>query len=192
MKIVMLILAAGCSQQTGVFKPLLPVGETSALCRAVCLGIQEKIHMISVVTGYHHDEVITELSNCQAKNVRHIYNAKYADGTFSSIKAGIRSLPRDTDGILLMPIDQCTIGSDTLDKLIASFILSGSRTVVYPTYHGVRGYPLLIPYCVTGDIYNYTGHEGLLGYLSQFPSVDVEIDDPCLLYGMDTPHDLTS
>ncbi len=189
MKIAMLILAAGFSQRMGVLKPLLPVGDASALCRAVGLGVREKIHMISVVTGHRHQEVEAALYDCRAKNIRHIYNGKYAEGMFSSVKAGVHSLPGDIDGFFLLPADHCAVSPDTLEKLIAAFILSEGKSVIYPVYKGARGHPPLIPYCYAEGVKSYDGGDGMKGYLSAYPCAEVEIDDPGILIDMDTPED---
>jgi CTP:molybdopterin cytidylyltransferase MocA len=188
----MLILAAGFSQRMGVLKPLLPVGGETALCRAVGLGRHEKIHTISVVTGHRHEEVEAALLHCRAKNVRHIHNAKYADGMFTSVVTGVRSLPSDIDGFFLLPVDHCAVHPDTLEKLIAAFILSEGQHIVYPVCQGERGHPPLIPYAFAAGVRDYDGKGGMQGYLSQFPSVEVDIDDPGMLLDMDTPEDYKS
>lgn len=188
-KIAMIVLAAGFSSRMGVSKPLLPVGPDSALVRTVGLGKLERIHMISVVTGSNHEEVEAELLKAHAKNIRHIYNSHFADGMFSSVKAGIHSLPADTDGFFLLPVDHCAVRPDTIEKLMTAFILSDGHSVIYPSYKGERGHPPLIPYRVALDIKNYSGEDGMRGYLAGFPSGSVEVDDPAVLIDMDTPDD---
>jgi CTP:molybdopterin cytidylyltransferase MocA len=189
LKIAMIILAAGFSQRMGVLKPLLPVGETSALSRAVSLGRHEKIHMISVVTGHRHEEVEAALLDCHAKNVRHVHNARYADGMLTSVKAGIRSLPTDVDGFFLLPVDVCAVRPETLEKLMTAFILSEGEHIVYPTTQGRRGHPPLIPYALAAGLRDYDGDNGMQGYLSGFSFEEVELEDPGILMDMDTPDD---
>lgn len=189
MKIAMIILAAGLSQRMGVLKPLLPVGHTTALQRAVELGKNEHIHMISVVTGFKHDIVEADLQSYHAKNIRHIYNKQFDDGMFSSVKSGVQSLPSDIAGFLLLPVDLCSVSADTIKKTIAAFILAEGRTVVYPVYNGERGHPPLIPAAFSADIKNYNGPDGMKGYLSQFPADEVIVDDAGILLDMDTPPD---
>jgi putative nucleotidyltransferase with HDIG domain len=189
MKIAMIILAAGFSERMGVLKPLLPVGGESALQRAVSLGRHEKIHSISVVTGHRREEVEAELLRCRAKNVRHIYNARYAEGMFTSVKAGIHSLPNDIDGFLLLPVDHCGVHPDTLEKVIAAFVLSSGQAVVYPTYNGDRGHPPLIPYRFAAGIRDYDGSDGMRGFLAPYPFEEVDIDDRGILLDMDMPRD---
>ncbi len=189
MKIAMILLAAGFSERMGVLKPLLPVGEGSALQRAVRLGRTEKVHVISVVTGHRHEEVEAELDRFRTKNVRHIYNAHYAEGMFSSVKAGIHSLPHDIDGFLLLPVDHCAVRPSTVEKVIAAYILSEGRTVIYPTAGGKRGHPPLIPRAFVEGIREYDGPDGLRGFLSPFPYNEVEVDDAGVWLDMDTPAD---
>jgi molybdenum cofactor cytidylyltransferase len=185
----MIVLAAGFSERMGVLKPLLPVGEGSALERAVCLGKTEKVHLISVVTGHRHEEVEAELDRFRAKNVRHIYNARYAEGMFSSVKAGIHSLPHDIDGFLLLPVDHCAVTPLTVEKVIAAFILSEGRAVINPVSGGRRGHPPLIPRAFVEDIRDYDGADGLRGFLSNCPHDEVEVDDAGIWLDMDTPSD---
>jgi CTP:molybdopterin cytidylyltransferase MocA len=187
MKIAMIILAAGYSERMGVLKPLLPVGGESALLRTVGLGKSEKVHVISVVTGYRHEDVETELYRGRAKNVRHIYNAGFDDGMFSSVKAGVHSLPHDVDGFLLLPVDHCAVKPETVEKVIAAFLLSGGGAVVYPATNGRRGHPPLVPRAFVGNIREYDGADGMQGFLAQFPSEEVDVDDGGIFLDMDTP-----
>ncbi|SHI21412.1 CTP:molybdopterin cytidylyltransferase MocA [Sporobacter termitidis DSM 10068] len=189
MKIGLIILSAGYSQRMGVLKPLLPVGEESALHRAVGLGKLEKVHTISVVTGYRHEDVEAELDRCRAKNVRHIFNSRFSEGMFTSVKAGIHSLPADLDGFFLLPVDHCAVRPETLEKIIAAFILDNGKTVVYPTYNGRRGHPPLIPRGFAAGLRDYDGADGMRGYLSRFPAAEVETDDGGTVTDMDTPAD---
>ena len=192
MKIAMIILAAGYSERMGVLKPLLPVGGESALERAVGLGKTEKVHVISVVTGFRHEDVEAELDRCRAKNVRHIYNARFADGMFSSVKAGIHSLPHDIDGFLLLPVDHCAVKPETVEKVLAAYILSEGRTIIYPVDSGRRGHPPLIPSAFVDGIKDYDGADGMRGFLSQYPFDEVEVDDAGIYLDMDTPSDYSA
>ena len=189
MKIAMIILSAGYSARMGVLKPLLPVGGQSALLRAVGLGKTEKVHVISVVTGFRHKDVEAELYTCRAKNIRHIYNAAFSEGMFSSVKAGIHSLPHDVDGFLLLPVDHCGVRPETVEKVIAAFILAKGRTIVYPVTDGRRGHPPLIPRAFVENIGDYDGTDGMQGFLKPYPFDEVEVNDPAISLDMDTPDD---
>ena len=188
----MIILAAGYSKRMGVLKPLLPVGETRALQRAVSLGKAEKVHVISVVTGYRHTDVEAELIACRAKNLRHIYNTRFDEGMFSSVKAGISSLPHDIDGFLMLPVDHCAVKPETVEKVIAAFVLAKGLRVIYPVTDGKRGHPPLIPRAFVEDIRDYDGAGGMRRYLSQYPYDEVEVNDAGIYLDMDTPSDYSA
>jgi hypothetical protein len=108
---------------------------------------------------------------------------------FTSVKAGIHSLPGDIDGFFLLPVDHCAVSPDTLDKVIAAFILANGEAVVYPTHRNEQGHPPLIPYSFAADIKTYDGFDGMRGYLSAYPFEEVEVSDPGILLDMDTPRD---
>ena len=189
MKIGLVILAAGYSERMGVLKPLLPVGGESALHRAVGIGKTEKVHIISVVTGFRCGDVEAELLKYRAKNIRIVNNSRFDEGMFSSVKAGVHSLPSDLDGFFLLPADVCAIQPETLEEIIAAFVLEKGESVLYPTFDGRRGHPPLIPYRFAADLKSYGGENGMQGYLSQFPSSEVEVSDGGILLDMDTPAD---
>ena len=108
---------------------------------------------------------------------------------FTSVRAGVHSLPADLDGFLLLPVDICAVRPETVDKLIAAFVLDNCQSVVYPTYGGRRGHPSLIPYVLAAGLRAYDGENGMQGYLAPFPAVEVETDDEGVLLDMDTPAD---
>ncbi|MEL4105224.1 DVU_1551 family NTP transferase [Oscillospiraceae bacterium WX1] len=189
MKIGLVILAAGYSERMGALKALLPIGGENAVLRAVALGRHEKIHCITVVTGYRREVVEAEVLKRNAKNVRHIYNAKFEDGMFSSVKAGIHSLPSDLNGFFLLPVDTCAVTEKTIGKLITAFILGNGESIVYPAFEGHRGHPPLIPYAFAADIKGYSGDGGLRDCLAQFPAEEVDTDDRGVLLDMDTPEE---
>jgi CTP:molybdopterin cytidylyltransferase MocA len=147
------------------------------------------LHCISVVTGHCHEAVEHEMALIHYKNLRHIYNHDYMNGMFSSVKAGIRSLPTDTDAFFMLPADHCAVSQKTIEELIASYALLGGSAVLYPVYNGLRGHPPLIPYRFTDGIREYGGDNGMRGYLSQFTHEEIVIDDAGMLLDMDTPRD---
>jgi CTP:molybdopterin cytidylyltransferase MocA len=189
MKIGLVILAAGYSERMGVLKPLLPVGGETALKRAVGLGKHEKVHSITVVTGYRCEDIEAELESIHAKNIRHVYNRHFDEGMLTSVKAGIHSLPTDLDGFFLLPVDHCAVNPDTLEKLIAAFILEKGEAVVTPVCDGRRGHPPLIPYVFAAGLKAYDGDDGMRGYLSRFPDTEIEVIDEGSVLDMDTPAD---
>ncbi|MDR3277211.1 MAG: nucleotidyltransferase family protein [Oscillospiraceae bacterium] len=180
-RISAILLAAGFSSRMGALKPLLPVGDTSALLRAIGVLQDAGAARISVVTGYRHGEVAAEAS---LSGARVVYNERFADGMLSSVQAGVSSLPSDTDGFFLLPADCCAVGSGVLRRLTAEF--DGAH-ILYPVCNGRRGHPPLVPYSAAEPLLRYTGEDGARGCLAQFPARDIETGDGTVLLDMDTP-----
>ena len=108
------ILAAGLSSRMKAFKPLLPVGESTAVERLASSLRDAGIEDIVVVTGHLRERlkpVIRRLGVCEA------YNDLFAEGMFSSVQTGLKKameLAPHACGYFLMPADCPLISSDVI------------------------------------------------------------------------------
>ncbi|MDR1589139.1 MAG: NTP transferase domain-containing protein [Oscillospiraceae bacterium] len=187
MKLAAVILAAGYSSRMTAFKPLLPVGERSAVSRAVDLAERAGVRHVTVVTGYRGAEVEAELRRC-GHDVHIVYNARHDEGMMSSILAGARALPRDAEAFFLLPVDCCAVSVDTLGRLISA-ITPGESAVVLPLYCGRAGHPPLIPTYLLDGIEDFDGAGGMRAYLAGFRRLEIHVNDPGASADMDTPAD---
>ena len=71
-----------------------------------------------------------------------VINDDWEKGQLSSIQSALRSLPPQTDGIMLLLIDHPLISSSLVDELIETFYTSG-KSIVLPVYEGRRGHPVI-------------------------------------------------
>src|SRR5271157_4270310 len=97
-----LVLAAGYSSRMGQFKPRLPVGGRSAIELAITAFREAGIEVVLVVTGHRAQELTAVL---EGHRVRCVFNPKYDSGMYSSIVAGLKALPADTDACFILPAD---------------------------------------------------------------------------------------
>ncbi|MDR3209155.1 MAG: nucleotidyltransferase family protein [Oscillospiraceae bacterium] len=176
-----LILAAGLSTRMGAFKPLLPVGGTTAIRRTVAAALQGA-DSVAVVTGHRHAALAEELRGTGASLV---YNERYRDGMFSSLRAGLAALPAETDAFFLLPADCCAVAPATLGMLRAAY----RGEILYPVCDGRRGHPPLIPARHIPGLLAYNGEDGARGYFLRFSFDAAETRDPGVLLDMDTPED---
>ncbi|NLH81633.1 MAG: nucleotidyltransferase family protein, partial [Phyllobacteriaceae bacterium] len=111
-----IVLAAGRSSRMGRLKPLLPFGPDTVLAHVVgelrAAGIDDP----RVVVGHHADETMLA---CAALGVRPVLNPDWDRGMFSSIRAGIASLPVDLAGTLLLPVDVPLVRASTFAAILA-------------------------------------------------------------------------
>jgi molybdenum cofactor cytidylyltransferase len=71
----------------------------------------------------------------------------------SSIHAALRSLPAQTDGIILLLIDHPLISEVLVGELIDSFYNSG-KSIVLPVYEGRRGHPVIFSSALYQELMN--------------------------------------
>jgi len=189
--IAIVILAAGRSTRMGAFKPLLPIGGRPAVVHCVDAAQEAGVRDIIVVTGYMREELERVLKE-YAPGARRIHNVHYADGMFSSVRAGVSAvsaLPGGVDGFFLLPADCAAASKDTLATLKNEFAKTGGAAVIRPKFEGRRGHPPLIPAAFIGPILKYNGENGLKGFLSGLPTIEKEMQTPETLLDMDTPED---
>jgi molybdenum cofactor cytidylyltransferase len=180
MKIAAIILAAGLSSRAGGFKPLLPLGGKSLLGRCIELFREAEVHEISVVTGYRHHEIAAEAARYSAPCV---YNPNFAEGMYSSICTGVLRL-YGCDGFFLLPVDIPLLRPQTIPTLLRNF---NGTCPVFPTFHGERGHPPLIPARLIPKILGYHGNGGLQALLAAEIGCDVAVWDQGTILDADTP-----
>jgi molybdenum cofactor cytidylyltransferase len=71
-----------------------------------------------------------------------VINDNWEAGQLSSIQAGVRSLPGETDGMLLCLIDHPLISRELVGALVERFYETG-KSIVLPVYKGRRGHPVI-------------------------------------------------
>lgn len=182
-----LVLAAGYSSRMGDFKPLLPLGESTVLEAAVGSFLRAGIEDIRVVLGHRADEVAHIAGR---HGIKVLFNENYAEGMFSSVKAGVNSLGPEVEAFFLLPADNPLVKLRTLEEIARVYRETGAG-IVYPCFEGERGHPPLISAKFTGSILTWSRPGGLQALLREYEpeAVDVEAPDQGVLLDMDTPED---
>src|SRR5260221_1017339 len=88
-----------------------------------------------------------------------VINADWEKGQLSSIHAALRSLPPNTDGILLCPVDHPLVSASLVGSLIDAF-LAYHAPVVVPVYLGKRGHPVIFSSAVYEELLNAPLEQG--------------------------------
>ncbi len=182
-----IVLAAGYSSRMGKFKPLLPLGETTVLGRAITLFRDAGISDIRAVVGYRSEDLLPLLGKM---GVSCIVNENFRAGMFSSVVAGVKGLEKSTDAFFILPVDIPLIRPWTLHLLLQAY--QGKKgLIIHPCFEGKRGHPPLISARLTGQIINWSGHNGLSGALAQSEAdaIQIEVPDENILLGMNTLDD---
>ena len=186
--IAVLIIAAGYSSRMHDFKPLLPLGKTTALVRLIQTYQAHGIAHIYVVVGHRKDEIIEILKEY---SVNIVYNEDYDKGMFSSIQKGLRAIDETVvDAFYMQPVDIPLIKVQSLERLYEAYEREHNG-VIYPTFLGRKGHPPLIDMKYKEQILLSDGEGGLKRVLEAFKNdaLYVNVWDQSVLMDMDTPDD---
>jgi molybdenum cofactor cytidylyltransferase len=143
-----IILSGGASRRMGSPKALLSYQGRPFLEHLLDVARHPKIGVRRVVLGADAGPIVKEV-NLAPEEV--LVNEEWEKGQLSSIHAALRSLPPNTDGILLLLIDHPLISSGLVGELIDSFYTS-RKSIVLPVYDGRRGHPVIFSAALYEDL----------------------------------------
>jgi molybdenum cofactor cytidylyltransferase len=133
------ILSGGASRRMGTPKALLSYQGASFLEHLLKVTRHPRIGARRVVLGADAQSIAGAV---KLPPDELIVNNDWERGQLSSIHAALRSLPANTDGMLLCLIDHPLISSELVDSLIDRFYSSG-LPIVLPVHKGRRGHPVI-------------------------------------------------
>jgi molybdenum cofactor cytidylyltransferase len=191
-----IVLAAGQSSRfragggSGATKLVAKLEGKPIVRRVVEAALAAKPRPIVVVTGYARDSVEAAAANL---DVELAFNAKFARGLASSLKAGLAATPSDVAGALVLLGDMPWIEARLIDALIDAFLARKTALAAVPSREGRLGNPVLLGRRLFEAAMRLEGDEGarrLIGALSASELVEVETPDTGVAFDIDTPDDL--
>ncbi len=181
-----IVLAAGQAKRFGRCKQVLRLGDRTVLDHVLDHVRASKIEDVVVVLGAHADEIREKVRIDE----RIVTNDDFADGMSTSIQAGLRALPPESEAALIVLGDQPFVAPQTIDLLIEEY-RRGRTGVVIPTYRGFRGNPVLVDRSLFAEILGIRGDIGCRAIFGEHPQsvVKVPVDDRGVLADIDTKED---
>ncbi|HEY0281129.1 MAG TPA: NTP transferase domain-containing protein [Rhizomicrobium sp.] len=185
------VLAAGLSSRMGANKLLMPLWGRPLIRHAVEAAVASSADPVIVVTGQHAKEVENSLNGL---TVRFVENKEYSKGLSASLKCGLRALPEDCDGAVILLGDMPLVTSSLIDRLIAAFDPVQERAIVVPVRGGRRGIPVLWAKRFFPEMLALEGDQGAKDLLARHQDLIYEIDaaDDGPLIDFDTPEALAA
>jgi molybdenum cofactor cytidylyltransferase len=182
-----IVLAAGESRRMGKPKPLLRFGDTTFLERILFVLRRSDVGGTTVVLGARAD-VIRASVDLSGTNV--VLNEDYVQGQLSSLIKGLKSLPPDTDAMLLCLVDHPFVTTDIVNRLIGTFRGTG-RPIVLPVFNGRRGHPALFARSLFQELVDAPPDRGARHVVSSHEDgvLEVDVPDRAVLTTIDTPED---
>jgi molybdenum cofactor cytidylyltransferase len=190
-KIGAVVLAAGASSRMGSNKLLAQVEGKPMAKRVVDAVLGSKASPVIVVTGNKAEAVREALAGC---GVAFVDNPDFSTGLSSSLKLGLKALPENCGGAVIVLGDMPAVTPALIDQLIAAFNPTEGRAICVATHAGKRGNPVLFARRFFEEIESIEGDVGARGLIGAYPELvcEVEADSDAPLIDIDTPEDLAA
>jgi molybdenum cofactor cytidylyltransferase len=153
-----IVLAAGRGTRFGDEPKLLARLGGKTLVRHVAeAAVGSSVDPVMVVTGHRSGEVEAELRELP---VQILYNAFFAQGLSTSLKAGFAALPKKTRAAVILLGDMPFVKADLIDGLVAGWRERGGPAALVPTLNGWRANPVVLSRDLQAVIENLSGDVG--------------------------------
>lgn len=185
-----LVLAAGESRRMGKPKPLLRFGDATFLEQIVSVLRLSDADRITIVLGARAESI---RASVDLSGVEVVVNEDYQEGQLSSLIAGLKSVPPQAEAILLCLVDNPFLTSEVVNRVIQAF-RTAQNPIVIPTCKSRRGHPALFARSVFDELLNAPAGEGARSVVNADPGrvLEVDVRDPSIRIGIDTPEDYRS
>jgi len=186
-KLSVLLLSAGLSTRTGIHKASLDWKGMPLISSQVNYLKDAGFSEIIVVLGYEHEQLAKLIP--RIPNLKIAVNDSYIKGQASSIKCGITYLSPETEGVMIVAVDQPRATS-TYQTM--SSHLSERHSIVTPSYKGMSGHPILFHKNLIDDLLSINeSSKGLKNIVARNASMrfTVEINDPLIPININTLDD---
>ncbi len=180
--IAAVVLAAGeSSRMNGRVKQLLPWGEETLLRHAIEQTLEAGFVHVFVVLGYRAD-LISPTINDLPMDV--IVNDRWSEGVASSVRAAVEALPGSIKAAIFVPSDQPGITAELLRRMADAYVNTGRR-MIYATYGGMRGQPVLFDRSLFPELLGLRGDVGGRAVLRRHPDEAMAVEAEDELAGVD-------
>jgi len=182
-----IVLAAGRSRRMAPLNKLLVADQKGLpmISRVVDNVLASRARPVIVVTGHERDRVEEALAG---RGVIFAHADDYAEGLSASLKAGLRAVPPNAEGILVCLGDMPLVTGEMIDRLLSHFDPEEGRAIVQPTFRGKQGNPMLWSREFLDQMLTISGDIGARHLAAKHADrlVEVEMADDAVLRDFDT------
>lgn len=174
-KICAIILAAGKADYEDIPMQLFPVDGVPLISRVTEALLTSGIDDLIVVLGYQAEQVKKELAN---KDIKVVVNPNYERGLSRSLRYGLRMVSSDAAAVVLTLVNRPFIKPEVVGALITTY-KRGKAPIVAPTYHQIRGHPIIFSTSLVPELLKTRGDVGGRAVIRrhQRELIEVEVED---------------
>ena len=190
-KIAGVVLAAGKSTRMGQNKLALTLEGKPLVLHAVQAALTAALDPLIVVTGHEASAIHAGLAGLP---VTFVHNEAYAEGLSTSLQTGIKAVPPDCEGAMVLLGDMPDISADLIARVAGAFDPSQSRAICVATAKGKRGHPVLWARQFFSEMEHLRGDAGARDLIARHENTlcEVEANDDTPLIDIDTPEEMAS
>ena len=156
--ITAILLAAGQSKRLKDENKLTKLFKGKPLINHILFSlIKSKVNKIIVVLGFEHLKIKTKL--LKSKKIKFAINKNYKKGMSSSIKTGLKKLPKNSQGFLIVLGDMPNITKTIINKICSSITRSDNE-IILPKFKNRTGNPIGFKQSMIKNIYKIKGDRG--------------------------------
>jgi molybdenum cofactor cytidylyltransferase len=177
-----LVPAAGEARRMCAWKPLLPFGGTTIIGTVVATALRACARVV-LVTGHRGDEL--EALFAAEPRVLSVRNDDWPLGMFGSIQRGVKAIGTERFFVTLGDMPWITVDA------YAALAAAPHAEVVFPTFGGRRGHPVLFDITIRDAVLRADPACGSMRSLAGRLEVgELPWGDDSILRDIDTPGDL--
>ncbi len=189
-KLGVVLLAAGGSSRMGRPKQLLRIEDEALVTRMARRLIELEPASVLVVTGSAAQAVNDQLSGLP---VQVVHNLRWEAGMAGSLAVGVKKLPAEIDGVLIMLCDQWRVGREDLQELVQAWNADISQiTAACWDDEGqqVIGPPAIFPRALFEELTSLKGDRGARAVIEKHRERASFVAMESAFFDLDEPADL--
>ena len=189
-KLTAVLLAAGGSSRMGRPKQLLRIEGEALVTRMArrLLGLEPL--SVMVVTGSASQAVNDQLSGLP---IQIVHNSRWEEGMASSLVAGVKNLPAEIEGVLIILCDQWQVGLADLQQLVQAWNADISQ-ITAACWHDegrqVIGPPAIFPRALFEELISLKGDRGARAMIEKHRERASLFSMESACFDLDEPADL--
>lgn len=190
-----IILAAGSSRRFGDDKRKINLPSGNPVLVQTINNAMAVLQTVLVVLRFgdqaFQEQLESEIDNA---NVSYFRAPDSAKGMAHSLGNAVHHV-KDWDAAMILLGDMPFLNPDTLKTIFNAYIDNESKDpIIYPTYNGKPGHPVLFDRAYFDELELLEGDVGAKSVIDAHPDkvITVEVDDENIFRDIDTPDDLAS
>lgn len=187
-RVFAIVPAAGTSRRMGKPKLLLPWRGHTVIDSVLDAWTSSDVSSVIVVCRKEDSALI---SVCQNWSVDVVSPSEDPPDMKSSLQHAVsllqdKHVPTDMDHWMVAPADLPTLDTAVINRVIHA---RDTASVVVPRFDGRASHPVLLPWSVSGGLWELNEDEGLNTLVERHPKRFVDFEESAYAQDIDTPED---